>query len=205
MGGKGTSFHVIVFERMWKMVYDPPAIHFSSKAVLHHMALHAPFAYNIFCQSFAGFCQSLFNTWLIFMSQILSWLCLNPSHTTPFAHWWMEQGFDFFLLHEQWTSFKYGVSKTKRYFNITCNHGDLSLGVSLNKPKTWPRSPWLQERLEFKGINRKSTFFRDALFLKDTHEAERSQNPEHVFHENMGKLKAVKRRKSLARRYFESC
>ena len=63
----------------------------------------------------------------------------------------------------------------------------------------------MQERLEFKGINRKGTFFRDALFLKDTHEAERSQNPEHVFHENMEKLRAVKRRKSLARRYFESC
>ena len=35
-------------------------------------------------------------------------------------------------------------------------------------------------------------FFRDALYLKDVHEAERSQNPEHVFHDNMGKLKAVK-------------
>ena len=53
--------------------------------------------------------------------------------------------------------------------------------------------------------NKKVPFIRDALYLKDVHEAERSQNPEHVFHENMGKLKAVKRRKSLARRYFESC
>ena len=41
-------------------------------------------------------------------------------------------------------------------------------------------------------LNVNHTFFRDALYLKDVYEAERSQNPEHVFHDNMGKLKAVK-------------
>ena len=46
--------------------------------------------------------------------------------------------------------------------------------------------------MELKGIDRNTSFFRDALYLKDVYEAERSQNPEHVFHENMGKLKAVK-------------
>ena len=43
-----------------------------------------------------------------------------------------------------------------------------------------------------KELTKKVPFFRDALYLKDVHEAERSQIPEHVFHEDIGKLKAVK-------------
>ena len=46
----------------------------------------------------------------------------------------------------------------------------------------------MQGRLELKGIDRKST----NLYSKDVHEVKRSQNPVHIFHEDMGKLKAVK-------------